>query len=280
MAILSCSHTKYNYDENGVRYKLASTNKDSDLNWIFIPGGPGADSRYLESLVELLHLPGNVWLIDLPGSGDNSAPENYDFHQWLHLMPKIASRYNKPVIIGHSLGGMLPLLSPELESKLSGLIIINSSPSLWVSESEKRIKDLGIPELPEKKEFIKNNTQKNYKNLLKAYIPYYFKKENVNEGYELFNDLPFPVETMFTVFGIMKEINFNAKWVPQRVPTLVIGGENDYINPFSLYENDNRFDRNNIYRVLIKDCGHWCWIEKPDDVKSTILDFADNHINP
>ena len=268
-----CSQTEHSYDAYGVRYTAVSHKVGSNVNWLFIPGGPGADSRYLLSLINILDLPGKVWLVDLPGNGDNEAPKNYDYHQWLKLMPHIASRFENPIIVGHSLGGMLPLLSEELENSLLGLVIINSAPKLWLEESSKLFKLHGIPELPEKAAFFENKTQENYTRLLRAYTPYYFTKEALKRGDELFKDLRFPVDTMLTVFGIMQEIDYNAQWIPKNVPTLIIGGDRDYINPYSLYENDKRFDRKNIQRILIKDCGHWCWIEKPDDLREIFSNF-------
>ena len=56
------------YDSHRVRYNLYQTNRGTPYNWLFFPGGPGADSSYLRSLVDELELPGNVWLIDLPGN--------------------------------------------------------------------------------------------------------------------------------------------------------------------------------------------------------------------
>lgn len=269
---------KRTYDENGVRYTLVTDTGNRELNWLFLPGGPGADSRYLLSLTKILNLPGKVWLIDFPGNGDNSTPDDYDFHHWLNLLPTIASRFSNCVIIGHSLGGMLPLLSPELEEKLLGLIIINSAPSLWTTESARLFKKHRIPTLPEKEAFSKNKTQENYNKLLKAYIPYYFNKDAVSKGRELFQDLPFPIKTTLTVFTIMQEINYNARWVPQKIATLIIGGDQDYINPFSLFENDSRFDRQNIQKILIKGCGHWCWLEKPKEIHQLISRFSEKHI--
>lgn len=279
LLICGCSTMNQSFNHQGVRYTLVEDNNNSNINWVFMPGGPGADSRYLRSLIDVLDLPGKAWLIDLPGNGDNPAPASYDFHQWLKLMPEVASQFDNCIIVGHSLGGMLPLLTPDLESKLTGLVIINSSPSLWTDESAKLFKKNKIPQLPEREAFFKNKTQENYNQLLKAYIPYYFNKDAADKGYKLFQDLPFPIDTMLTVFGIMQEIKYDAKWIPQQVPTLIIGGDQDYINPYSLYEKDRRFDRKNIRKVLIKGCGHWCWIEKPVDVHNAFSMFMNDLIN-
>lgn len=62
--------TNHLYDRDQVRYELYQTNEGKNYNWLFFPGGPGADSSYLRSLVDGLQLPGNVWLTDLPGKAN------------------------------------------------------------------------------------------------------------------------------------------------------------------------------------------------------------------
>src|SRR5690242_14051414 len=88
----------YLYDSNHVRYELYQTNEGKPYNWLLLPGGPGADSSYLHSLVDELELPGNVWLIDMPGNGSNISEdfsENYD--RWIHLFPSIIQQFDNPV---------------------------------------------------------------------------------------------------------------------------------------------------------------------------------------
>lgn len=63
---------KYLYDENHTRLQLIKSIPGIKvLNWFFLPGGPGVDSKNLEGLVRSLNTPGNYWLIDLPGNGTN-----------------------------------------------------------------------------------------------------------------------------------------------------------------------------------------------------------------
>ena len=38
----------YSYDSNQVRYELYQTNGGQPYNWLFFPGGPGADSVILK----------------------------------------------------------------------------------------------------------------------------------------------------------------------------------------------------------------------------------------
>ena len=65
------NESRYSYDSDRVRYELYSTNDNKSYSWLFLPGGPGADSSYYHRLIDLLDLPGNVWLIDMPGNGSN-----------------------------------------------------------------------------------------------------------------------------------------------------------------------------------------------------------------
>jgi len=46
-------HT-YLYDANHVRYELYQTHEGKPYNWLFFPGGPGADSSYLRSLYDCI----------------------------------------------------------------------------------------------------------------------------------------------------------------------------------------------------------------------------------
>ena len=61
---------------------------------------------------------------------------------------------------------------------------------------------------------------------------------------------------------------FSAKWVPQRVPTLIVGSKYDCICPFSLFEKDNRFHRSNIELFFIEDAGHIVWMENPSATRA------------
>jgi pimeloyl-ACP methyl ester carboxylesterase len=119
----------YLYDLDQVRYELYQTNEGMNYNWLFFPGGAGLDSSYLRSLVDELNLPGNIWLIDLPGNGGNiqdSFSENYD--RWIEIYSRIFGQFDNPILVGHSFGGMFPLLFSELETHLKGFIILNSAP--------------------------------------------------------------------------------------------------------------------------------------------------------
>lgn len=266
---------KYFWDENKVRYNLVTANAGPAYNWLFFPGGPGADSSYFLDLVNLLNLPGNTWLIDLPGNGSNvSENVSYNFDHWFDCLLPCLAKFQNPIYVGHSFGAMLPLLFPELENILKGFVILNSSPSLWIEEAAKLTVAKGLSIFVEPLEEFKNNpSPATFTKALMACMPYYFPEESISQGRLLFQSLPFNYLAATWWLHKATEINYNAKWIPQTVPTLIMGGSEDCMTPYSLFEKDQRFDRDNITRKLIHKAGHAPWLEKPTEVKAAFHDL-------
>lgn len=262
-------------DSNHVRYELFRKNEEKPYNWIFFPGGPGADSSYFYSLLEIVTLPGNVWLVDLPGSGSNVGNEiSENFDRWFELFPAIFEKFENPILVGHSFGGMFPLLFPELENKLKGLIILNSAPSLWLEEAVNYSRQFNLPDLSKPmQQFTEHPSQKTFEVALDACAPYYFPQATLEQGRKLLLQIPF--QYLPAVWWQRKaiEMQFCAKWVPQNIPTLLIGSKYDCICPFTLFEKDKRFQRDNVKMSFIEDAGHFPWLENPKAVKNAFGEF-------
>lgn len=60
------------FTPSGVRLRLRS-HRDGELNWLFLPGGPGIGSESLHQIVDAVALPGTTWLVDLPSDGSNTG---------------------------------------------------------------------------------------------------------------------------------------------------------------------------------------------------------------
>ena len=273
MKVLLMKKTNYFYDDNHVRYNLVSTNGKEKFNWLFFPGGPGADSCYFLDLVQILQLPGNAWLIDLPGNG-NHAVQQDNFDTWLDIFLPTIKRFDNPIIVGHSFGGQLPLLFPELEDILAGLVLCNTAPCLWLEAAVDMAKELQLPDLSlEMQIFTENPTQETFNQALLACVPYYFPKETLAIGKKMLSGLPINFHPAVWWQRKVIENNFDAKWIPKHVPTLILGAEFDAITPFSLFIKDTRFDRDNMFKHLIHDAGHFPWLEKPEEIKKLFRDF-------
>lgn len=264
---------KHLYSEHNAKLTLQTSNTKMPLNWLFIPGGPGADSIYLTELLSLIDPPGNSWLLDMPGNGMHNA-EFESFDEWFDIFPKVIRQFENTVVVGHSFGAMLPLLYSECEEVLKGFVILNSSPCIWLEAAVKHAKARNLPDLSkEMEEFTKNPNQATFDEALKACIPYYFPENSMKVGRKKLMEIPFSYKPAVWWQRKAAEINYNAKWIPQNVPTVIISGELDAIVPYTLFSEDSRFDRKNITREIIKGVGHFPWIEKPEEIKRIFDDF-------
>lgn len=269
------------FDQNGVRYQLVNSNpvNNKNWNWLFIPGGPGCDSSSLLGLVDLLDLPGNIWLIDLPGNGDNinGIPENYDYNDWFACMIPMVKRFENPIVVGASFGGMITLLTPELEDYLKGVVILSSAPRAWWEEAAACAKKYNLPDFnPQLQEFVQNPSEATLKKLLDVCITHYwfYKEESITKARSLFLSTPFAFQPTFWWMHKVESSGYTATWIPENVPALIIGNEFDYITPFEIFQSDPRFLRPNIEFVEIKEAGHFNWIDNPDAVKAAFQNFS------
>jgi len=266
----------YFYDLDQVRYELYQTNGEENYNWLFFPGGPGADSSYLRSLVDELQLPGNVWLIDLPGNGSNACTGDSDnFDSWFELFPRIVKKFDNPVIVGHSFGGMLSLLYPELEDSLKGCVVLNSLPVFDMEEAAAYAGQFDLPDFTDDMQaFIQNPNQATFDTALNACMPYYFPKETLERGRKFLTQIPFAYRP--AMWGMVRGIEgkLSVKWAPQQVPTLIIGAKYDCRCPFSLFKNDQRFHRDNIRLLFLENGGHCPWVENPAAMKEAFEELT------
>lgn len=256
-------HTNFS-DSNFVRYTLYQQQPGATYNWLFLPGGPGANSSYLNGLLDQLKLPGNSWLIDFPGSGSNYYPnlQNYDFNRWFDLFIPAIKQFQNAIIVGHSFGGMMIHLFPELENIVEGIAILNSTPKLWIEEAAKYSQQFDLPDFrSEMAEFSSNPNQETFEIALNACLPYYFPKETLEKGKQILNEAKFRYQPAVWWLNKANEINYTAQWAPEKLPTIILGGKYDCVCPFHIYEKDHRFKRDNIHFYYSTKAGHFGWVE-------------------
>ena len=261
------------YDKNNVRFTLKLSGS-SNINLLFIPGGPGCDSSIFDGLVSLLdNVKASIWYIDFPGNGSHDVQKD-NFDTWLDIFIDSISGFDNPIIVGSSFGGMLPLLFPECEKILKGFIVLNSAPCLWLEAAVKFAKQHSLPDLTDDmQEFKENPNQQTFNKALAACTPYYFPSSTLEQGKKLLASVKMAFEPAVWWQHKAVEIKYDAVWIPQEIPTLIISAEFDAICPYELYDNDLRFKRDNIEIKYIEGAGHLPWIEQPLEVKSIFEDF-------
>jgi pimeloyl-ACP methyl ester carboxylesterase len=256
--------------------QLISTLEEGNLNWLFLPGGPGLGSESLLPLLKILQLPGKLWLLDLPGDGSNTTANNSaSFQFWPEALIEAVQSFTHVVLAAHSTGGMYALSLPELEKYLAGLVLLDSAPdATWqilFAELMKKQPVLGLQALQEKYE--KNPGNEALKALTLASAPYLFTKKGQASGIESLCSLPYNFETCQWSEKHFDSV-YRAKWVPQRIPTLILAGEEDQLTPLKGFQKEKRFCRDNIICKEIKKAGHFPWIENPTEVAKEFAAYA------
>jgi pimeloyl-ACP methyl ester carboxylesterase len=260
------------WDKNGVKYRQVIHNTGDEC-WLFIPGGPGADSWYMHDLAESLNMPGESWLVDFPGNGANKDADGNAFRQqqehfleWPKYLVEAIPLFKRVFLVCHSFGGILAMTLPKLEHKLAGLIVLNSAPSISMTCSLKKFVSLMVT-------MVKTNTHfmLSYRDVLIGICQFYLNMRRKIE--KLKQGRPY---NLFAAIWWIRQLyycHYQASWVPISVPTLIILAADDFITPAALFKHDHRFYRSNIQMVEIPQAGHFVWHEKNAEVKEIIHSF-------
>lgn len=264
------------WTESGARLQLVLGSGGTNVNWLFLPGGPGLGSESLLPLLKILKLQGSLWLLDLPGDGSNTTSDNFEsFSKWSIALIEAVSQFDHVILVAHSTGGMYALSVPELESSLEGLVLLDSAPSAgWQAFFAEIVRDFPIPDLEFLQEtYEKNPNNQTLKELTLASAPYLFTQRGQASGIELLRSLPY---NYITCQWSEKHFDrtYQAKWVPKTIPTLILAGEMDLVTPLKLFQNDKRFSRENIIFKSIKEAGHFPWIENPKEVAEAFNEYG------
>lgn len=250
---------------------VRSTNENR--HFLFLPGGPGLGSESLIPLINILSLPGTIWRLDLPGDGSNTTDNNYAaFSHWQAALIEAVSAFEHVILVAHSSGGMFALSTPEIESQIDGLILLSSAPDAsWQKAFDKTLSDFPLPELeilvklyPPGNELLKKLTI--------ASAPYFLTEKSMLEGIKMLQSMPYNYEA-FQWSAEHFDQTYRAKWIPQKIPTLILGGDKDLITPQTLFKESKLFQRDNIKIETIKNAGHFPWLDDPKAVVSAFREY-------
>ncbi len=184
----------YLWTLDGCRLQSQSMAFNSELNWLFLPGGPGLGSEALGSLTKLLKnkLPGVIWHLDLPDDGSNLLKDK-PLSNWEAAIIQAVKAFDKVILVAHSTPGMFVQTMPELEGILQGLVLIGSAPnSSWQKTFADYCKNNVDPLiLNAEKEYNENPNNETLRQLLIASAKYCFTTDTtLVAGKELFKKLP------------------------------------------------------------------------------------------
>ncbi|MEO8963787.1 MAG: alpha/beta hydrolase [Gammaproteobacteria bacterium] len=268
--------SQYLWTKLKARLQFIGSTHGANYNWLFLPGGPGLGSESLSTLTKNLKLPGTIWHLDLPGDGSNNTlNDEQHFARWSDALCEAVSTVKNVILVAHSTGGMYALATPKLEKMLIGLVLMDSAPdSSWQKQFVQYAQTHPIKKSNKLQiKYAKKPNNTLLKKITIMLAPYSFTKKGLPKDISLLKALPFNYKTCEWSAKRFDQ-TYQAKWVPKKIPTLILAGENDNIIPLSFFIKSKQFKRKNITIREIKNAGHFPWIENPKLVQTVFNEYS------
>lgn len=248
----------------GVRLRQWAV-RPGELNWLFLPGGPGIGSESLIELVDAVQVPGTSWLVDLPGDGSNvsDVPDDPYLH-WPQVVLEAAAAVPHPVTVGHSTGGMYLLSVPALAELVAGLVLISSAPNAqWQDLFAQMVAAHPLPEV---------DAATSLRDICVASAPWNFTDEGLAAGRDLLGRMPYNAAAVQWSADNFDH-TYTAAWFPSRTPTLIVSGGQDRIVRQECWDTDE-FRGPHVLHRIIDGAAHLPWIERPAQVRAAFADLV------
>ncbi len=259
---------------------------------ILVNGGPGLSHDYLLPYLAKLAETNLVIFYDQRGCGlsmDEINSDSIQIETFVEDLEAIRSELGlkKITILGHSWGGFLAMkyaiAYPEFVHKL---ILLNSLPpssdefSLFRQEWASRMESYQdeIKQIMETPEFVKgeeSTTQKYYQTIFGRY---FYDPEKVKLlNLEMKPDAFINGQKVYAIFSqnlLSKPFNLHDQLKRLDIITLIIHGDSDPVPP-STAQKLHESIRGSKYH-LIKNCGHFPFVETPDELFLHLNNFLRN----
>lgn len=264
------------WTKSGVRLRLYSR-REGDVNWLFLPGGPGIGSESLHELVDAVAVCGCSWLVDLPGDGSNTnapgAPAD-PYRLWPRVLAEAAAAVDHPVYVGHSTGGEYLLTTPALGEMLDAMVLISTAPDAsWMPVYEKMTADNPLPRTEiAAARYEAEPTNEHLRELAVQAAPWNFEADSQAAGADMLARMPYNVNAAQWSADHFDR-DYRLAWWPTDLPTLIVSGSSDRIVTQALWQPE-RFHADNVMWRVIPDAGHFPWIEQPAAVSDAFAELA------
>lgn len=273
-------------DVNGSKLYCYSVGKGEPL--LILHGGPGLTHDYLLPGMEKLKDGRMLIFYDQRGCGKSDAllDDSHLIETYLEDIEAIRKAYGlkKMNVLGHSWGGLLAMFyvvhHPESVGKLVLLNTVAPSSEDYHRFEEEvgyRLSPLKgkLTSLAESKEFIERNPKAIKEYLQIIFETYCFESKKAS----LLNlDLsPIAASHFLQVNGSFKSKFYSKPFdlIEQlkslNVPTLIIHGDSDPIPYHTVTKIQDAIAGSSF--ILMKDCGHFPYVEKPDELFNSLNAF-------
>ncbi|MHA1770465.1 MAG: alpha/beta fold hydrolase [Candidatus Thorarchaeota archaeon] len=205
----------------------------------------------------------HVKALDLNGHGATPDQHAEDvFRSYLTDIDIVVGDSDRPVLMGHSMGGALSLLyALEYPKKISGLVLVGTGARLRVAD------------------FIFELLDNDFEGYVNAVGQYMFARNTSKQLIEAsqLEVRKCPVEIIHRDFEACNKFDVMKQLEEIEVPTLIIVGEEDMMTPVKyaayLHEHIPHSDF-----VVLKDAGHSVMLERAAEMNRTIIDWIRKNI--
>ncbi len=228
---------------------------------VFIHGS-GADHRIWIKQYTKLQDEFNIAVIDLPGHGQSEGKGEQSISPYVEWVRKFLDllAWEKPVLIGHSLGAAVSLVfAVKYGEMLSGIIAAGGGARMPVNEmilKGLKTDPAFVIALAAKFAISRENRERLSRTLI--------------EGLSHVNP-----EVLYGDFLACNRLDITGEVSKIRIPTLVTCGENDKMTPpeLSLFLKDNI---PGAQFVLIKNAGHMVMLENTESFNRCVREFVES----
>ncbi len=254
---------------------------------IVVHGGPGLDHTYL--LPQMLELTKDHQLIfyDQRGSGQSLdteiSPELMNVNQFVQDLEDLRRelRLSSFVLLGHSWGGELAMYyAVTYPERISGLILMSTGPAddegyaafrESVVQKISPIKDklLALFDLAEFEKLTGPQISELYQNLFSLYLHDPQKIQNLD--FSVTEDSAKSGARVRDIIMKSSRQDLFPKLRELCIPTLLIHGEEDVVPLWTAEKISQAIPKAKLVRL--RSCGHFPYIEKPEETSSAIREF-------
>lgn len=230
--------------------------------------GWGGSIQTMKPITNILNGKCRVIVLDLPGFGQSDIPEtpwnSYDYAQCIKKFID-ALGLNNIILFGHSHGGRIAIILSSKYNLVKKLILIDSA---------------GIIPKRKLKYFIKVYSFKLMKKIYIAFSKGNNKDEKLEKFYKKHGSTDYKESQGIMRQTMVKVINDNLiNLLPSiQAPTLLIWGENDEDTPLYMGKlMEEKISDSGL--IVLKDAGHYSYIDGYDQFKAVINVFLKDEIN-
>lgn len=261
------------FDQQKIVYKTSGNPKHTPI--VLIPGF-AVDHTLWGMFLDKLATNYYIILIDHRGTGLNSALSfPNDMMVLAHDIAAIikAEKLAAAHIVGHSMGGYIAQhFAHSYPAMVTSLILMSTyqkkfSNQTWSYKSLLELVNYGV----DRRALIINSMPWLYS------ASYMDNEQQCIDHIERMNEREFPpsIETILAQINIINHFDASAFLAKLKMPTLVIGGDEDRIIPETYFQQLSQALPNAQLKI-IQQTGHMIHIEKPNEVAKTIMDFIAN----